>query len=518
MIKERDPAEPFRSAEGRPRVLPYTYALALVAIAAICRCAQPVCAADFLNQHRIWKHTSSALNDTYLKASYVDTYHPDSSFNHDNANDFFLYASGNGSAWWNQAIVIGFGWDSLYGYGPMKIPNPTQVDSCMIDSGWLWVQIPSWGYSDVVQITAYRAYTNFTYDGSGKLYPSWNYPKSGGTWASGSAFSRSDLYGEDSSNVMVNTPAYIRIPVAGIFNDFTDSTGRRTGIAIGVKFAHPDHDSTVCFYTESSIASSAIMFLELWWSEYGVKSTAADSQKVLVRDTEIQNYFNPNTEEDFSHYNYGAAATLQLGTNSATSVENGKVLVGVSGATDSLKDNVEIDSARFSFSIDAKTGSNFTVYCFKVRRWWKEGTGTGTGVSCGADYVHSQHATGGECTGYYGWGTAGCGNTTSDREGSAFDTVAADTGRKYFWVPDSIATGMYNNRAMPPASQTNFTDILLKMAAEGANRLQLRSQNYPGTNYDPYWVFYYHVEAASAAFCRRPAAIDEPIHRGAYLK
>ena len=359
-----------RHEPAGPWVLPYSLWPALWVVVAIgVRCGTAG-AVDFRDQHRVWKHTSSALNDTYLKASYVDKNHPDTSFNHDNDNDFFLYAAGDGNTWWNQAILIDFGWDSLYGYGPIKIPNPAQVDSCTIDSGWIWVQVPSWDYSDVVNITAYRTSTDFDYDGPGKLYPSWNHPRSGQNWVSGTTFSRSDLVGEDSSNVAINVLTYIRVPVAGIFNDFTDSTDRRTGICLGVKFTDPDHDSTACFYTESAIAGSTIMYLELWWSEYGVKSVVADSQKVLTKDTEIQVYFDPILEIDYACYNYGAATQLQTGTNTATSVENGRLLVDPFGLTDSLDDNVEIDSARYCFYVDAKTGASLSVHCFKTVRWW----------------------------------------------------------------------------------------------------------------------------------------------------
>jgi len=109
--------------------------------------------------------------------------------------------------------------------------------------------------------------------------------------------------------------------------------------------------------------------------------------------------------------NYGASVEMQVGEwNAGTAVARGLIKWDLS----SIPANATIVSAILSLYVKTDLSSNTrTLRAYRVLRNWTEGNSV-------AEY----NATWNEYTTDSAWGTAGCGNTTSDREATDIGSVS----------------------------------------------------------------------------------------------
>ena len=106
-------------------------------------------------------------------------------------------------------------------------------------------------------------------------------------------------------------------------------------------------------------------------------------------------------------YNYGAAGIV-IGRNSTG---NGLYRTCIKGDLSSIPAGSTVTAAVLSLYCNADRSTNATTYrLFRIRRDWIEGTKTGAAADTGeVTWNSAKHAVD-------AWGTAGCSNTTSDRE------------------------------------------------------------------------------------------------------
>ena len=95
-----------------------------------CALTLQVAAVDFLNQSRNWENLSGGL--TVIKTCHIDIDHPDTTYGQQ-AGEYFVWPEDDMGAP-AQVALVDFVWDSIFGYGPGKIPNPWQLDSARITS------------------------------------------------------------------------------------------------------------------------------------------------------------------------------------------------------------------------------------------------------------------------------------------------------------------------------------------------------------------------------------------------
>jgi len=455
---------------------------------------------NFTNQYNQWQ-----FNPSY--ACHVDVDNPDTTFGQE-STDQTVWAEDDAGAV-NRAILVDVAWDSIFGYGPEKIPNPSQVDSCVIDSAYFkfYVHGPSTTADSMV---IWRLHTDIENDDT---YATWNNPKSGppeADWGGGGGFTlANDVIHNDDSVLYNNATASIwdSVKITDIWQAFTDSTSRRTGLAITI----PTDDSEILRFFHNT--ASGHFFLRIWWGEYGVKSTKADSQRVAATKT---NWINGHAFKEHNNYGSDSIHYMLLGK---VSTNVGRGLLEPENIADSVSENLTIDSAIYHCKAGDASGSN-TINCHKIKQWWTEGSGTGGTDACGSDWVCRMHGGGGEgCETQYTWATSGC-DGSADRESSTFATMSiSSTGWYQFTAPDSIAQGMYDNRNTPNPFQTNFCGVRLANTVEdGTVYVKLYTEDRWGTNNDPYWIFYYQCEVEPTGARARPASIGEPVMQGAYLK
>jgi len=458
---------------------------------------------DFLGQSHIWENLSGL---TVITTCYLDIDDPDSTFGQ-GVSDYFVWPEDDAGAV-AQVALVDFVWDSIFGYGPAKIPNPGQVDSTVITGAWLYLKLETGGDSD--SITLARSAVDLEFDGS---YPQWDHPQPGENWTGGGAFD----WGNDAvsgSQVTTDTLSIgIRyaIDITGIWRDFTDNPESRTGLLIKVA---GDDSHTLRMYNAHAELGNSKMYVVVEWDEFGVTSTAIDSQQVAVRDSHI------NGRTGYEHYNYGAYAFGLLAGKSG--YDSARAVIDAECMTDSLGDGLNIDSARCYFTVQAQAGSPI-IEVFKIIRPWVEGSGTGFGSACGVDWIHRQHATGTEgCATNHSWVKSGCDSVGTvsdgaDREAAPVASVNVTAAETYFFsIPDSIADGMYQNRDVNNFDRINYNGFLLLAQDEANDYAKIRHAE--GATNPPRFVFYHTLEVEPDYTRRWPAFLDEPVEQGAYLR
>jgi len=458
---------------------------------------------DFLDQSHTWENLSGLK---VITTCYLDIDDPDSTFGQ-GTSDYFVWPEDNAGAV-AQVALVDFVWDSIFGYGPAKIPNPGQVDSTVITGAWIYLKLETGGDSD--SITLARSVIDIELDGS---YPRWNNPQPGENWAGGGAFGW-DTDAVSAGQVTTDTLSIgvrYAIDITEIWSDYADNPGARTGLLIKVA---GDDSQTLRMYNAYADLGNSKMYVVVEWDEYGVKSTVIDSQQVAVRDSHI------NGRPGCEHYNYGAYAFGLLVGKSG--YDSARAVIDSEFMADSLEDGLNIDSARCYFTVQSQAGSPI-IDAFKVIRPWVEGGGNGFGSACGVDWIHRQHATGTEgCATNHVWGKSGCDSVGTvsagaDREETPIASVSATAAETYFFsIPDSVAGGMYQNRDVNNFDRVNYNGFLLLAQDEANDYAKIRHAE--GSTNPPRFVFYYTVEAEPDYSRTWPAFLDEPVEQGAYLR
>ena len=443
-------------------------------------------AVNFLNQSNTWE------GDLELLTCYIDVDDADSSFGRTGGEDYYAWAEDDAGAV-NRAILIDFVWDSLFGYGFDKIPNPSQVDSCNItDVKLIYYTVDEGTAAD--SIIVWRALTDF--DVTGTSYPTYNRPKSGSNWAGADAdtafaLARDVYHGTDADSVLHNNKTGNEWDTCDVPNvmwqRFTDTTALRTGLVVSI--ATDDSE------TFEAIHQAAGSYFKLYveWDEFGVKSTEPDSQKVAVKDTYI---FDPVGGTAARDKNYGICDSLFVwyyvfGVTHKIS----RILFEPKDVDDSLNTFAAIDSGRCWFNVSTLTSGSMELRAHKMIQWWGEGDQCGASDDCGC--VWDDYIFGGgdpeECPNKYSWASAGA-DGAGDRESTAFDTVTVSaTGWQYCWIPDTVMQGMVDNWNTANPSKTNYTGLQLAQPGEDDTDTLYISATDGGSNI-PYIMVYFQTE------------------------
>jgi len=201
---------------------------------------------------------------------------------------------------------------------------------------------------------------------------------------------------------------------------------------------------------------------------------------------DVQTYKDTIMRANSSTSNYGVWDLLQVGNDDSNGVNRGLIQFDLS----SISPGVTVDSATMTlYKAWYDTASNNrAMQCYRVRRAWLEGTRN--------DVVDSP-ATGATWVRYdltNNWSTAGCGDTTNDREASSIGSATWTTGE---------ALGTSHAYTLSTAAVSEWIDgdfdnngMLLQMETESDDAYNAGSSDHATTGYRPILVVEY-TEAAS---------------------
>jgi len=145
-----------------------------------------------------------------------------------------------------------------------------------------------------------------------------------------------------------------------------------------------------------------------------------------------------------------------------------------------------VNAAFLILTNDADNAANARVFnVYRVKRAWTEGTGAGSATGDGATWNTYD--------GSNAWGTAGCGNTTTDREGTAINNYHAQVASPDIATPSkkSILLDPAKIQEMIPGGVFTNNGFLLKVDNESADQIVYDSKENGDTTLSPKMVINY---------------------------